>query len=171
MIRIFQEVKLLITCQFCPPFRIHCREYHIVKGEIPIKVSLNMATWLCYAVGYVFITSGVMKLINTDFRATFHSLGVPFPETTLFLVAIIELGCGALIAGGMYVRKASMPLLVIMVGAIYYSKLPLIAVDGFLAFAFQARLDIVLLILLLLLIKHVPGKSFRGNSDINRLST
>lgn len=119
-----------------------------------------MATWLCYAVGYVFITSGVMKLIYTDFRATFHSLGVPFPETTLFLVAIIEISCGALIAGGMYVRKASIPLLVIMVGAIYFSKLPLVVEDGFLAFAFQARLDIVLIILLLLLIKHIPGKKF-----------
>jgi putative oxidoreductase len=124
---------------------------------------MSMATWLCYAVGYVFITSGVLKLLFTDsfgFRSHFHELGVPFVDSTLFLVAIIEIGCGALIAASMYVKKATIPLLVIMVGAIYFSKLPILINEGFLVFAFQSRLDIVVIILLLLLFKHVPGKKF-----------
>ena len=124
---------------------------------------MNMATWICYAVGYVFITSGVLKLLLTDslgFRSHFHELGVPFAESTLFLVAIVEFGCGALIAAGMYVKKATIPLLVIMAGALYFSKLPFLITQGFLVFAFNARLDIVVIILLLLLFKHVPGKKF-----------
>lgn len=121
---------------------------------------MNMATWLCYAVGYVFITSGVMKLLVPEMRALFYNLAIPYPETTLFLVAIVELGCGALILGGMYVRKATIPLLVIMAGAIILHKLPELYQEGFLSFAFQARLDFVVIILLLLLFKHVPGKKF-----------
>jgi putative oxidoreductase len=134
-----------------------------LQEEIIIRLNMNMPTWLCYAVGYVFITSGVLKLILTDsmgFRSHFHELGVPFAESTLFLVALIEIGCGALIAGGMYVKKATIPLLVIMAGAIYFSKLPYLITQGFLVFAFQSRLDIVVIILLLLLFKHVPGKKF-----------
>ena len=124
---------------------------------------MNISSWLCYAVGYVFITSGVLKLVMTDamgFRGLFHELGVPFADSTLFLVALIEIGCGALIAAGMYVKKATIPLLIIMAGAIYFSKLPDLINQGFLVFAFKARLDIVLIILLLLLFKHVPGKKF-----------
>jgi putative oxidoreductase len=121
---------------------------------------MNMATWLCYAVGYVFITSGIMKLVMPSFINNFINLGLPSPGTTLFLVAIVEIGCGALIAGGMYVRKATIPLLVIMAGAIFYHKLPILMEKGLLSFAFEARLDIVMIILLLLLYKHVPGKKF-----------
>ena len=121
---------------------------------------MNMATWLCYAVGYVFITSGVIKLIDTDFRAAFYSFGIPSHQTTLLLVALVEIGCGALIACGMYVRKATIPLIVIMIGALYFSKLPYLVNEGILTFLFQSRLDIVMIILLLLLYKHVPGKKF-----------
>lgn len=121
---------------------------------------MNMANWLCYAVGYVFITSGVMKLLVPDMRAMFYNIGIPYPETTLFLVAIIELGCGALIAGGMYIKKATIPLLVIMAGAIILHKLPILLKEGILSFTFQARLDIVLIILLLLLFNKVQGKKF-----------
>ena len=119
-----------------------------------------MAAWLCYAVGYVFITSGVMKLLTPSFRGLFFELGLPFPETTLFLVAIVEIACGALIASGMYVKKATIPIFVIMAGALYFHKLPILLNEGPLKFAFDARLDIVIIILLLLLYKHVPGKKF-----------
>ncbi|WP_010097979.1 DoxX family protein [Ornithinibacillus scapharcae] len=121
---------------------------------------MNIATWLCYAVGYVFITSGIMKLLVPDMRARFYNLDIPYPETTLFLVAVIEIGCGALIACGMYMKKATIPLLVIMAGAIILDKLPKLLTEGVLSFAFQARLDIVVIILLLLLYRHVPGKTF-----------
>jgi putative oxidoreductase len=121
---------------------------------------MNLANWLCYAVGYVFITSGVMKLLVVESKAMFFSLGLPYPETTLFLVAITEIACGALIAAGMYVRKATIPLIIIMIVAIYLTKLPKLFDEGFLTFASQARLDIVVLILLLLLNQHVRGKKF-----------
>ncbi|WP_164671101.1 DoxX family protein [Virgibacillus doumboii] len=119
---------------------------------------MNISKWICYAVGYVFLTSGILKLVAADFKATFMSLGLPFPGTTLFLVAITEITCSALIIGRMYVKQAAAPLILIILGAIYLTKLPVLMTDGFLQFAFNARLDIVMLILLILLWQHVPGK-------------
>ncbi|MUK88168.1 DoxX family membrane protein [Ornithinibacillus sp. L9] len=121
---------------------------------------MNMSRWICYAVGYVFITSGVMKLLIPDFKATFYDLGLPFPETTLFFVAIVEIACGTLLIGGMYVKQAAITLTVIICGALFLTKLPILINQGILAFAFNARLDIVMLILLLVIWKNIRGKTF-----------
>ncbi|MFD2045667.1 DoxX family protein [Ornithinibacillus salinisoli] len=117
-----------------------------------------MSNWICYAVGYVFITSGIMKLMNPTFKETFYNLNLPFPEITLFLIAILEIASGALIVGGVYVKQAAITLLIIISGAIYLTKLPTLFNEGIVAFAFQARLDIVMVILLILIWKHIRGK-------------
>lgn len=119
----------------------------------------SLLKWLFFAVGYVFITSGLMKLVVPDFRGVFTGLGLPFPELALWLVAIVEIACGMLIAGRMYVRQAALPLIVIMIVAILMTKLPMLTRAGFLAFAFEARLDIVMIVLLVIIWRSVPGKS------------
>lgn len=119
----------------------------------------RMMTWVCYAAGYVFITSGIMKLVVHDFRAMFTGLGLPFPEVTLFLIAVLEVSCGMLIAGRMYTKQAATPLIFIMIGAILITKVPIISSNGLLSFAFEARLDIIMLILLLLIYKYIPSKN------------
>lgn len=117
-----------------------------------------MTRWICYAIGYVFITAGIMKLVNADFKGVFFGLGLPFPVQTLFLVAIVELACGMLLLGRMYLNIAVPPLLLIMLGALYFSKLPILWTEGFLSFAMGARLDIVMIILLLLIWQQVRGR-------------
>lgn len=114
--------------------------------------------WIGYAVGYVFITSGILKLVVSDFKVIFASLGLPFSEVTLFIVAALEIACGMLIAGRMYVKQAVIPLILIMVGALFLTKIPLLTSAGFLPFAFEARLDIIMLILLGLLWKDARDK-------------
>ncbi|WP_200411034.1 DoxX family protein [Virgibacillus salexigens] len=118
-----------------------------------MKVKLNMPflPWVCYAIGFVFIISGMMKLVVSDFKVTFSQLGIPFPESTLFLLAILEIACGILIAGRMYIKLAIPPLILVMFGALYLTKLPILLNQGLLSFLFEARLDIVMLILLLLI--------------------
>ncbi|CDQ37886.1 MULTISPECIES: DoxX family protein [Virgibacillus] len=118
-----------------------------------MKVKLNMPflPWVCYAIGFVFIISGMMKLVVNDFKVTFSQLGIPFPESTLFLLAILEIACGILIAGRMYIKLAIPPLILVMFGALYLTKLPILLNQGLLSFLFEARLDIVMLILLLLI--------------------
>ncbi|WP_430791258.1 DoxX family protein [Virgibacillus flavescens] len=122
---------------------------------------MPISNWICYAVGYVFIITGLMKLLFNDFQASFASLEVPFPATLLLVVAITEIVCGALIAGRFYVKEASLPLIVIVIAAIILTKLPLLTSDGFFHFLYAARLDIVMLILLFLLWNHVRGQKFR----------
>lgn len=116
---------------------------------------MHMTKWICYAVGYVFTTSGILKLVDGDFQLLFTSLGLPFPSTTLFLIAIAEVACGMLIIGRMYVKQATIPLLIIILGALYLTKIPILFEKGLITFVFEARLDIVMLIFLLLLGKHL----------------
>ncbi|MFC3041075.1 DoxX family protein [Virgibacillus xinjiangensis] len=121
--------------------------------------SLNRMDWTRMVVGYVFIASAVPKLVVHDFKGIFLSLGLPFPETILYLVAITELICGMLLIGGMYIKQAIAPLILIMLGALYLTKIPLFLNQGFVAFIFESRLDIFLLVLLLLLWQQNRDKS------------
>ncbi|WP_084715748.1 DoxX family protein [Virgibacillus sp. SK37] len=124
-----------------------------------IQFQMHAYPWICYAVGYVFITSGIVALLVSDFRGIFHNLGIPFPEATLFLVAITEVVCGMLLVGRMYIHLAVPPLILIMLGALYLTKIPVLLTEGFLSFAFEARLDIVMLILLIILWQQVRVKT------------
>ncbi|MCT2537860.1 DoxX family protein [Aquibacillus koreensis] len=100
-----------------------------------------------YVVGYVFIASAILKLLVPDFETAFASYGLPYPEVTVLIVAIMELICGGLLIFDYYVKQATIPLLVIIVIAILLTKIPVLHA-GFFQFAFEARLDIVLLALL-----------------------
>ncbi|RLL41767.1 DoxX family protein [Oceanobacillus piezotolerans] len=111
----------------------------------------QMERWVCFSIGFVFLTSGIIKLIVSDFKTIFTNLGLPFPELTLFLIAFIEIACGMLITARMYIKQAAPPLILIMLGAIFLTKLPILSNGGLLSFAFEARLDIVMLILLLII--------------------
>jgi uncharacterized membrane protein YphA (DoxX/SURF4 family) len=104
--------------------------------------------WVSYAIGFVFITSGVMKFIMPEFKTMFASMGLPFPELTLFIIALLEVACGMLIAARIYARYAAVPLIFIMFGAIFLTKMPILTTAGFLTFAFESRLDVVMLMLL-----------------------
>lgn len=103
-----------------------------------------------YAVAYVFITAGALKLLSNELSSTFMNLPIPAPELVMYVVAILEIICGILIAINKEVKKATIPLLVIMIAAILLVKVPILH-TGFLHFAFAARLDIVMLALLYIL--------------------
>lgn len=106
--------------------------------------------WIRMAVAYVFITSGMMKFVIPQLAQTFIELNLPFPTQLMFVVAIVEIIGGILLLANKSVKLAVMPLIGIMVAAIILTKLPLLQ-TGFMPFAFQARLDIVMLILLFIL--------------------
>ncbi|MFC4402573.1 DoxX family protein [Gracilibacillus xinjiangensis] len=114
---------------------------------------LSSSHLIRYAVGYVFIVSAIMKLFVADLTSAFASYGLPYPDVVVLIVGITELICGVLIASNYYVRKAALPLLVIMAVALLLTKVPLLH-NGLFQFAFEARLDIVMLILLYILWKR-----------------
>lgn len=114
--------------------------------------------WICYAIGYVFIVSGIMKLIMGGALDLFHNLGIPYPETSVFLLSIVEIGCGAFIVARLYIKQAVIPLVIVMIGAIVLTKIPVLLGDGVLSFLFSSRLEVILLVFLLLLWSRPPEK-------------
>ncbi len=78
------------------------------------------------------------------------NLPIPTPDLLIYVVAILEIVCGLLIAMNKEVKKATIPLMIIIIAAILLTKIPLLH-TGFLQFAFAARLDVVILSLLYIL--------------------
>lgn len=105
---------------------------------------------LRYLVAYVFITSGLMKLLSVELQNYFISLGLPYPLQVMYVVAFLELVCGILILMNKRVKYASIPLMIIMIGAFLLTKVPILH-NGFMPFAFQARIDVIMLVLLFIL--------------------
>jgi len=115
---------------------------------------LQLFKYVQFAIGYVFIASGIAKLLIPSFIDFFDGLGFPFPSISLFLLAIIEMICGTLMIANMYVRQAAVTLIFIMIGALVIAKLPIFFNEGLVSFIFEFRLDITMLILLLLLLRN-----------------
>ncbi|MCM3764863.1 DoxX family protein [Neobacillus niacini] len=120
-----------------------------------MKTSFSTMNLIRYTVAFVFIVSGLMKLLNADLANHFLNIGLPYPELLLKIVILLEIGCGALILASKYVKNAVIPLIAIIIAAILLTKLPLLT-SGILLFAFNARLDIVMLVLLIALYKRYP---------------
>lgn len=112
---------------------------------------MQVYRWVRFAIGYVFITSGIVKLLVPSFQEVFANLGIPYANISLFLLAMIEIICGTLIIANMYVKYVTVALTVIMVGAIIIAKLPVLFQEGILSFLFESRLDVTMLILLVIL--------------------
>ncbi|MFD2706559.1 DoxX family protein [Salibacterium lacus] len=106
-----------------------------------------------FLTAFVFIVSGCMKLLNPGMLS---GMELPFPTAVMTAAAWVEIGCGVLLVLNKHVKNACILLLVIILGAIILTKVPLIE-SGFLLFLFEARLDIVMLSLLVLLFYKHPG--------------
>lgn len=106
-----------------------------------------------YIVAYVFIVSGFMKLVNMELAHSFLRLELPYPHILLNVVILLEIICGVLILINKEVKNAVIPLITIMIGAIILTKFPVLQTN-FLQFAFTARLDIVMLVLLIILYRY-----------------
>jgi putative oxidoreductase len=93
-----------------------------------------------------------MKLMGTEVANHFLGLGLPYPHMMLKIIILLEMVCGILLLVNKAVKNAVVPLIGIMIAAILLTKVPLLH-TGFLPFAFGARLDIVMLVLLVYLFK------------------
>lgn len=68
----------------------------------------------------------------------------------MYVIALIEMICGIFILFNKWTRIATIPLMVIMLAALLLTKIPTLH-SGFIQFAFNARLDIAMLVLLFLI--------------------
>jgi uncharacterized membrane protein YphA (DoxX/SURF4 family) len=83
-------------------------------------------------VGAVFMSEGIQKfLFPGDLGAgRFATIGLPSPGVLAPLVGTFEIGCGLLVVLGLLTRVAVIPLLVIILTAIWKTKLPLLLKSG-----------------------------------------
>jgi uncharacterized membrane protein YphA (DoxX/SURF4 family) len=110
------------------------------------------------AVGGVFVVSGIVKFLYANQGiGRFTKIGLPAPELTAGFVGAVEIVGGALVVLGLFTRLAAVPLIVDMVVALATTKVPLLfgagpepvsapPKAGLWAFAYQARLDLTMLI-------------------------
>jgi len=83
-------------------------------------------------VGIVFVSEGLQKFLLPALRgpARFAEIGFPAPEFFAYGVGMVEVVCGVLLLLGLYTRWAAMPLVLIMVGALFTTKLPILLGHG-----------------------------------------
>jgi putative oxidoreductase len=93
-------------------------------------------------VGGIFLSEGIQKFL---YPATLgpgrfaHDTPLPAPALFAYLDAGFEIACGALLILGLLTRLATLPMIVNMVGAEVFTKVPLAMSHGFWAYAHEAR--------------------------------
>jgi len=94
-------------------------------------------------VGVVFLSEGAQKFLYPAALGVgrFAKIGIPWPELSAPFVAIVEIGCGALVVLGLATRPAAIALILDMLVAIASTKLPMLFKSGFWAMAHEARTD------------------------------
>ncbi|MFD1066715.1 DoxX family protein [Oceanobacillus locisalsi] len=103
---------------------------------------------ICYVIGFVFLVSGLMKFIDLSMVNSFDQMGIPLSNYVYFFVALFEVMAGMLLIGRIFIHICLIPLIFILLGAIFFTKIPVLTNEGMFAFLFASRLDITLLILL-----------------------
>jgi uncharacterized membrane protein YphA (DoxX/SURF4 family) len=117
--------------------------HQIVRTEAPAVTIL-----VRFAVGFVFLSEGVQKfLFPADIGAgRFAKIGLPWPDFLGPFVGTFEIVCGSLVVLGLLTRLAVIPLIVVMLVAIYTTKIPLLVEKGFWIMAHEARTDFAMLL-------------------------
>jgi len=100
------------------------------------------------AVGTVFVSEGIQKFINPAEvgAGRFAKIGLPDPESLAPFVGTFEIVCGSLVLLGLLTRLAVIPLIVIMLVAIWTTKIPIFVDKGFWAMAHESRTDFAMLL-------------------------
>jgi putative oxidoreductase len=118
-------------------------------GFLVLKTDDAPATILIRVlVGWVFVSEGIQKFLFPGVRGAgrFESIGLPFPDFLGTLVGGFELACGLLLLLGLGVRVAALPLVTIMLVALWTTKVPILMADGFWVAAHAARTDASMLL-------------------------
>lgn len=86
-----------------------------------------------FLVGIVFASEGLQKFLYPGLRGAgrFESIGIPFPEFSGYMVGGFEIICGLLVLAGFLTRYAAIPLIIIMITALFTTKLPILLGTGF----------------------------------------
>jgi putative oxidoreductase len=105
-------------------------------------------------VGWVFVSEGIQKFVFPAQLGVgrFAKIGIPFPHFMAPFVGSIEIVCGSLLLVGLLTRLAVVPLLGVILVAIFTTKLPMIAKTGLWSMLHEARADFSMLLGLVFLL-------------------
>lgn len=111
-------------------------------------------------VGTVFLSEGLQKFIFPSIRGAgrFEKIGLPSPEFLGTLVGGFEVVCGALILIGLLTRLASIPISIIMLVALFTTKVEVFVNLGFWEMMHGSRTDWAMLLGSLFLIIKGGGR-------------
>ncbi len=111
-------------------------------------------------VGAVFLSEGIQKLLFPATRGAgrFEKIGLPNPDFLGSFVGFFEIICGALVLLGLITRLASIPLLLIMLVAIFTTKAAVLANDGIWEMLHGSRTDWAMLLGSIFLLIRGGGK-------------
>ena len=97
---------------------------------LPHSASRALGQWapvpLRLIVGYGFIAHGYVKLARgpDTFAAVLHTLGVPAPHLLAWLTTLVELSGGLAVLAGAYVPLAALPMVIVLLTALFTVHLP-----------------------------------------------
>jgi len=106
-------------------------------------------------VGLVFLSEGIQKLL------------FPAADGAGRFAGATEIICGTLLIIGLFTRLAAVPLLVVILVAIYITKIPMLEQKGFWATAHEGRADFCMLIGLIFLVIYGAGK-YSADSNLSK---
>lgn len=79
-------------------------------------------TGIRWAAGIVFVVFGIGKFVNhASELASFRQYSLPAPGASVYLIGVLGIGGGMLLAGGLLVKAAALALAIDMIGAIVVS--------------------------------------------------
>lgn len=110
-------------------------------------------------VGWVFVSEGIQKFVFPTRLGVgrFAKIGIPAPGFMAPFVGTVEVLCGTLVLLGCFTRLAVLPLLAVILIAIFTTKIPMIAKAGWWSMLHEARTDFSMLLGLLFLLAAGAG--------------
>lgn len=110
-------------------------------------------------VGLIFLSEGIQKFLFPSLGVLrFEKIGFSHPAFLSSFVATFEITCGLMVLTGIMIRLAVIPLFIIMMTAIFRTKIPMIAEEGFWFMAHEARTDFAMTLLSVYLYIFGAGK-------------
>ncbi len=94
-------------------------------------------------VGGIFLSEGIQKFLFPAIRGAgrFEKIGLPSPDFLGSFVGTFEILSGAFILLGLFTRLAALPTLIIMMVAIYTTKIDILVSQGIWEMLHAARTD------------------------------
>lgn len=110
-------------------------------------------------VGGVFLSEGIQKFLFASAQGSgrFEKIGLPSAEFLGPFVGITEIICGFLILIGLLTRLAAVPPIIIMLVAIYTTKLPMLNDGGIWKMLHESRTDWAMMLCSIFLLSRGGG--------------